>query len=482
MKGVLPESNSPANNIPRLLSTLGTKSAHRRITRREIQAVSIPQTCGAIKKPEEGLTLRLSSSLLYGVALVYRQKTDFLNNDAAHVRMTLQRDASHQSTSTHRLTLPFGMHRHTAIAAQFLMDDPTFALELLPSMTELEMGDDNEAPLQLRLAIRDDDAKNDLFTGDVEIIDGLLNEDVDELGNLDPEFSFNDDGFLLDLNIDTTAGDNGFDVDFDIAMDDTRADDNMQMEQILEEIEPLEHVEPMSEPAVIGTSRKRIRLEYAPVIVDVSISLSTDDLREFRDNYVELMQGRRQKKCKPPLDIHHLMNDPLLPTFAIDRSHEIETPRGRSEDPNHRRRSSVDSIETGRNASSRRHSRGSITGINIPFEGFDDLGDNDIDVDMGRRSSSIDKLPELEEEQLEVPLPEPPQIATGEFLSFIRTKFKHSGQLTFAELIDFEVDRRIVVRSFYEVLQLTTLGDLTIINEMTMGLKTASDFALALKV
>lgn len=57
-----------------LLATLGSKTTYRRLVRKDILSISIPQTCDIIGNPQSTIPLRLSSNLLYGVSLMYKQK------------------------------------------------------------------------------------------------------------------------------------------------------------------------------------------------------------------------------------------------------------------------------------------------------------------------------------------------------------------------------------------------------------------------
>lgn len=63
------------------MATLGSRSSHSKVQKKDIVSVSIPETCTAISQPPQPLALRASSSLLYGVALVYKHKMNYFYSE-----------------------------------------------------------------------------------------------------------------------------------------------------------------------------------------------------------------------------------------------------------------------------------------------------------------------------------------------------------------------------------------------------------------
>ena len=64
--------------IVRLAATLGSKSSFKKLQRRDILSVDVPQACTFLSDADEPLALRLSSNLMYGVTRVFSQQHQFL--------------------------------------------------------------------------------------------------------------------------------------------------------------------------------------------------------------------------------------------------------------------------------------------------------------------------------------------------------------------------------------------------------------------
>lgn len=589
----------------RLLSTLGNKTSYKKIPKKEIQSISIPQTCDVIKNPPSPMALRLTSNLLYGVALIYRQKTNFLNNDTSLIKTKIQRDLFSQNGGLKGkdiliktpsyiikpvdLTRSIQSGRITANNNQILLkDDPLFCMDagLLPSLEELDflqsvdptgirITSSNKRKLQIRKAdlenntvsvvmssITDDSAEDgDVFTRRV-----LLDQD-DILDTENPEFAFNEQGMLLSLHEETTINpgvsndhpqendDNGLDFDFDFDVDiegvdqPQQADRDRELGQILEEIDPHgnESKNDGHVPVVaVEQSRKRRRIKstLTKLVMDDSISLQTNDLRGFRDTYIEKMESQRKAKSTSEIvTVQNLLDEvsSFLPTFhtSIPLNDFSEERRGRaieraSEDEDFvdgllkKLRSSSGSIEVRRNASSSgRHStRASMSSIHLPLEGDvasdiwrdqptrgsdGKVDDNEFGFDFDfefdeerveqqsskRRSSSVQRFPTLEENEeddcrggkreainkFEV------DKKTRKFLTFIEGRFEEDSivddeTMKFDQLMQYQQDRSIIVKSFYEILQLTTLNTIEIVKEVEAKNKfdslSANDFSIRL--
>lgn len=70
-----------------LMATLGAKQIGGKINKQTILGTPVPKVCEMIEEPPTGpLALRLSSQLLYGIALIYGQQIKYLLADAAGVK------------------------------------------------------------------------------------------------------------------------------------------------------------------------------------------------------------------------------------------------------------------------------------------------------------------------------------------------------------------------------------------------------------
>ncbi|KAK9388205.1 Rec8 like protein-domain-containing protein [Lipomyces mesembrius] len=117
-----------------LIATLGSKSSLKRVHRKDILSVSIPEACNLIIHPPQPLALRLSSSLLYGVTSIYDQQSGFLYSDVTIAYTKLKRVMynipSERSQNLNVTSLP---NKHDAYV---MIDDPSFSIEfgLLPPL------------------------------------------------------------------------------------------------------------------------------------------------------------------------------------------------------------------------------------------------------------------------------------------------------------------------------------------------------------
>ncbi|TGZ82651.1 hypothetical protein EX30DRAFT_393937 [Ascodesmis nigricans] len=117
-----------------LVATLGSKGTIRKVARKDILAVKIPKACETVTRPQAPLALRLQSNLLWGIARVYGQQTEYLYNDVSSAHMNLIRFSVADSTLD-RITLAKPKEaRHEQLV---LTDDPALAPELL---NDLDLG------------------------------------------------------------------------------------------------------------------------------------------------------------------------------------------------------------------------------------------------------------------------------------------------------------------------------------------------------
>ena len=61
----------------RLAATLGPKSNAKRLGRKDLTSISVPETCAFLAAPPEPLSLRLSANLMIGVSRVYGQQCHY---------------------------------------------------------------------------------------------------------------------------------------------------------------------------------------------------------------------------------------------------------------------------------------------------------------------------------------------------------------------------------------------------------------------
>ncbi|GAA5909751.1 uncharacterized protein JCM6883_004625 [Sporobolomyces salmoneus] len=75
-----------------LAASIGVKGAGgKKLTRKELLAVDLVQACEQVASPAEPLALRLSSSLLSGIARVYQQQFLFFSSDVIQVHQSLKK-------------------------------------------------------------------------------------------------------------------------------------------------------------------------------------------------------------------------------------------------------------------------------------------------------------------------------------------------------------------------------------------------------
>ncbi|GMM33967.1 hypothetical protein DASC09_012920 [Saccharomycopsis crataegensis] len=82
-----------------LLATLGNKSSHKRLQKREISDVSIPDVCAIISSKVEPSSLKLSSRLLYGISIAHKQKTTYLYLEACVTKNNIQKNILYKKIS-----------------------------------------------------------------------------------------------------------------------------------------------------------------------------------------------------------------------------------------------------------------------------------------------------------------------------------------------------------------------------------------------
>jgi N terminus of Rad21 / Rec8 like protein len=68
--------NDIVTNLYRLVATLGSKSALKKVTRKAILDVDVPKACGTIQDPSAPMALRLQGNLLYVSPKTFPSLTD----------------------------------------------------------------------------------------------------------------------------------------------------------------------------------------------------------------------------------------------------------------------------------------------------------------------------------------------------------------------------------------------------------------------
>ncbi|KXG54315.1 uncharacterized protein PGRI_074590 [Penicillium griseofulvum] len=214
-----------------LVATLGSRSIARRLNRKAILDVDVPNACRVIINPEAPMALRLQGSLLYGVSRVYNQQCGYtlLDTQAMHDKMVSKLkiiqgsglDPTAGQTRPSNLILPY---------------DPSFLPETALPGLEIDLSyftattDDSSTQLSglwtkspsnslsgtsqlssLRLELPSDDILGDgTILGLDEINESAQKKDAFSnmtglgLGNeegvlLQPDFEFDEDGNIIEL-------------------------------------------------------------------------------------------------------------------------------------------------------------------------------------------------------------------------------------------------------------------------------------------
>ncbi|CAG8022286.1 unnamed protein product [Penicillium olsonii] len=205
-------------------ATLGSRSVSRRLNRKTIQDVDVPNACRVIINPEAPMALRLQGSLLYGVSRVYSQQCGYT---------LLDTQAMHDKMVTHLRIIPGTGIDPTAGKAKpstlILPYDPSFLPETgLPglelNMSHFASADDSSQFSSLfsrspahsltaisQLSSLQLDIPSDGGIGEGSIMgfeDHPVRKDVaveiaalgpEEGGLLQPDFEFDEDGNLIEL-------------------------------------------------------------------------------------------------------------------------------------------------------------------------------------------------------------------------------------------------------------------------------------------
>ncbi|KAF7530407.1 hypothetical protein PCG10_003778 [Penicillium crustosum] len=214
-----------------LVATLGSRSISRRLNRKAILDVDVPNACRVIINPEAPMALRLQGSLLYGVSRVYNQQCGYtlLDTQAMHDKMVSKLkiipgsglDPAAGQTRPSNLILPYdpSFLPETALPGLEIdlshlnatMDDSSSQLSGLWTKSPNNSLSGTSQLSSLHLDLPSDDIlgegtilgineinrsgqKNDTFGNITEL--GLGNE---EGVLLQPDFEFDEDGNIIEL-------------------------------------------------------------------------------------------------------------------------------------------------------------------------------------------------------------------------------------------------------------------------------------------
>ncbi|KAJ5571567.1 hypothetical protein N7535_005227 [Penicillium sp. DV-2018c] len=215
-----------------LVATLGSRSIARRLNRKAIQDVDVPNACRVITNPEAPMALRLQGSLLYGVSRVYNQQCGYilLDTQAMHDKMVAKLkivpgsglDPTAGQTKPSNLILPYDPSFLPETALPGLQidlsyftptaDDSSSQLSGLwtKSPNNSLSGTSQLSSLQLELPSDDVPAEGAIFgLEDINVSanrnDGVGDMRRPELGFeegvlLQPDFEFDEDGNIIELS------------------------------------------------------------------------------------------------------------------------------------------------------------------------------------------------------------------------------------------------------------------------------------------
>lgn len=309
-----------------LLATLGSKTTYRRLVRKDILSISIPQTCDIIGNPQSTIPLRLSSNLLYGVSLMYKQKIDYFLSDVSLIKTKLQKEIFLNTlTNKQNFTVininhlqydNFKARDHNQI---FLKEDPFFDVskDLFKPYTGSEVQDERRIRIQQLDQQLYYDTNHSLFastTGQITIVPDVHTKTIEnfmdqELHTLDElsespksdaavDFEFGDDGKIVDINTDNKVQEDEdlSIIDFDQIIE--RSEDSIDSitggayEKTItnDKTFHMSHDTHTNQTTILDTkkSTKRKR-NYKKVIIDDSMKISSSELKNFRDSYDTIM-------------------------------------------------------------------------------------------------------------------------------------------------------------------------------------------------
>ncbi|KAI9179221.1 R8 protein [Blastocladiella emersonii ATCC 22665] len=117
-----------------LAATLGPKAHYRRLSKKALASVNVPQACAIIEAPPEPLALRLTANLLVGVTRVYGHQYTMHYNDVNHLIQTLRFILASHRRDEEFINLQEATNRLESITLDAAQDINIFELSLLPPL------------------------------------------------------------------------------------------------------------------------------------------------------------------------------------------------------------------------------------------------------------------------------------------------------------------------------------------------------------
>lgn len=139
------------------LATLGNKSSYKRLQKREIVNLSIPDVCHIISEETnpDSASLRVSLSLLYGVSIAYKLKVEYILADASHVKRLMLKGRSNGRLGRlycagKNVIMPVSTRLAQTSRNVFLQDDQSFDIQrdLVPRLLALENDLETPQPIE----------------------------------------------------------------------------------------------------------------------------------------------------------------------------------------------------------------------------------------------------------------------------------------------------------------------------------------------
>ncbi|CUM66183.1 uncharacterized protein PRCAT00003841001 [Priceomyces carsonii] len=127
-----------------LLATLGSKMHAKKSIRKEILQISIPEVCEDLMNIGQDRNIRYSSSILYGISLMYKSKVNYFLNDISLIKSRLTKDLFLKSIATSEVASNMTLleidgqqnNVKTKGVQHFLQNDPSFdiSVDLVPPL------------------------------------------------------------------------------------------------------------------------------------------------------------------------------------------------------------------------------------------------------------------------------------------------------------------------------------------------------------
>ncbi|KAJ5305829.1 hypothetical protein N7508_004844 [Penicillium antarcticum] len=336
-----------------LVATLGSRSIARRLNRKAILEVDVPNACKVITNPDAPMALRLQGSLLYGVSRVYSQQCGYilLDTQTTHDNMFAQLkiiaggglDPTAGQTKPGNLILPYdpaflpetglpGLDVDLSILNGTFEDPSTQLSDLwLKSPNNSSSGVSPAGSLQIELPsedmlgeetlIRLDDAygsaqKKYVF-GQIAGL-GLGN---DKSGLLQADFEFDEDGNLVELGLGGGSAQPGLkstvgparseDPGMELGWDEDRLDtelpvfagneNTMELDtqtgtaNIFQEVEDRGQTEQMIDIPAVGARQIR---RPKDITIDENTALRNATMAEWNNEYISNMARAMKQKLQ----------------------------------------------------------------------------------------------------------------------------------------------------------------------------------------